>query len=197
MSGSPGMFHQHRCELCRTPLLSYFYCYLSLCISKRDFGMGDKLASDLNARAASSESTEPKQRPRLFQPGQSGNPSGRPPGSRNKTTLAVDALLDGEAETLTRKAIELAKAGDLVALRLCLDRICPPRKDRPVRFDLPELRTAEDAKLAASALLKAVADGDLTPSEASEIGRLLDSYTRILEREEFEKRLIRLEEKAT
>src|SRR5215211_4292561 len=89
--------------------------------------------SGLTARAAGSENTEPKQRPRLFQPGQSGNPSGRPPGSRNKTTLAVDALLDGEAETLTRKAIELAKAGDLVALRLCLDRICPPRKGRHPR----------------------------------------------------------------
>ena len=62
---------------------------------------------------------------------------------------------------------------------------------------LPELRTAEDAKLAASAVVKAVADGELTPSEASEIGRLLDSYTRILESAEFEKRLIRLEEKAT
>ena len=143
------------------------------------------------------ETTGRKQRATRFQPGRSGNPRGRPPGSRNKTTRAIDALLDGEAEALTRKAIELAKAGDLVALRLCLDRICPPRKDRPVRFALPELRTAADAKLAASALLKAVADGDLTPSEASEIGRLLDSYTRILEREEFEKRLIRLEEKVT
>lgn len=143
------------------------------------------------------ETTGRKQRATRFQPGRSGNPQGRPPGSRNKTTRAIDALFDGEAEALTRKAIELAKAGDLVALRLCLDRICPPRKDRPVPFSLPELRTAADAKLAASALLKAVADGDLTPSEASEIGRLLDSYTRILEREEFEKRLIRLEEKAT
>src|SRR5215207_9353524 len=111
--------------------------------------------SGLTARAAGSENTEPKQRPRLFQPGQSGNPSGRPPGSRNKTTLAVDALLEGEAETLTRKAIELAKAGDLVALRLCLDRICPPRKERPVSFALPAMSTAADAKLAASALVKA------------------------------------------
>ena len=143
------------------------------------------------------ETTGRKQRATRFQPGRSGNPRGRPPGSRNKTTRAIDALFDGEAEALTRKAIELAKAGDLVALRLCLDRICPPQKDRPVPFALPELRTAEDAKLAASALLKAVADGELTPSEASEIGRLLDSYTRILEREEFERRLIRLEEKVT
>src|SRR5215211_737744 len=127
--------------------------------------------SGLTARAAGSENTEPKQRPRLFQPGQSGNPSGRPPGSRNKTTLALDALLDGEAEALTRKAIELAKAGDMVALRLCLDRICPPRKDRPVRFDLPTLKTAADAVEAASAIIGAVSHGDLTPSEAAELGK--------------------------
>ena len=67
-----------------------------------------------------------------FKPGTSGNPSGKPAGARNKTTLAVEALLDGEAEYLTRKAIELAKAGDMAALRLCLDRIVPARKDRHV-----------------------------------------------------------------
>src|SRR5215204_3811545 len=131
----------------------------------------------IEQRPPSEDTGRKQKKPQFFQPGRSGNPRGRPPGSRNKTTRAIDALLDGEAEALTRKAIELAKAGDLVALRLCLDRICPPRKDRPVRFALPELATAADAKLAASALLKAVADGDLTPSEASEIGRLLDSYT--------------------
>jgi hypothetical protein len=60
-----------------------------------------------------------------FEPGKSGNPAGKLKGTRNKTTLAVEALLDGEAETITRKAIELAKEGNLTALRLCLDRIAP------------------------------------------------------------------------
>jgi Family of unknown function (DUF5681) len=55
-----------------------------------------------------------------FKPGKSGNPAGKPPGAKNRTTLAVEALLDGEAETLTRKAIELASGGDMQALRLCL-----------------------------------------------------------------------------
>src|SRR3954447_11412696 len=127
----------------------------------------------MNTNRAGPENTGRKQKPQLFGPGQSGNPNGRPQGARNKTTLAIEALLDGEAEALTRKAIELAKAGDLVALRLCLDRICPPRKEWPVFFALPELSTAADAKLAASALVKAVADGELTPGEASELGRLL------------------------
>ena len=133
----------------------------------------------------------PQRRGGRFKPG---NP-GRPKGARHKTTLAIEALLDGEAEVLTRKAIELAKAGDLVALRLCLDRICPPRKERPVSFAMPEMSTAADAKLAASALVKAVADGELTPGEASELGRLLDAFTRVLDAAEFEERISRLEAK--
>ena len=86
-----------------------------------------------------------------FEPGKSGNPAGKLKGTRNRTTLAVEALLDGEAETLTRKAIELAKRGDLAALRVCLDRIVPPRKDRPVKFELPPISSAADAAKAAAA----------------------------------------------
>ena len=132
-----------------------------------------------------------KTRGRPFPPG---NP-GKPKGTRSRITRAVEALLDGEGTALTRKAIELAKAGDLVALRLCLDRICPPRKEWPVSFALAELSTAADAKLVASALVKAVADGELTPGEASELGRLLDAFTRVLDAAEFEERLSRLEAK--
>jgi hypothetical protein len=58
-----------------------------------------------------------------FKPGQSGNPEGRPKGARNRATLAAERLLDGEADTLTRKAIQLAQQGDTTALRLCIDRI--------------------------------------------------------------------------
>src|SRR3954466_10786578 len=111
-----------------------------------------------------------------FELGKSGNPAGKLQGTRNKTTLAVDALLDGEAETITRKAIELAKDGDTVALRLCLDRLAPGRKDRPVASTLPKLDTAADAKVAAAAILQAVADGELTPSEAGELSTLLQNY---------------------
>jgi hypothetical protein len=108
-----------------------------------------------------------------FQPGKSGNPAGKPAGARNKTTLAVEALLDGEAEALTRKAIELAKAGDMAALRLCMDRLAPPRKDRLVMFELPTITCAADAVKASAALFTAVAIGDLTPSEAAELGKLV------------------------
>jgi Family of unknown function (DUF5681) len=131
-----------------------------------------------------------------FKPGESGNPAGKPKGARHKTTLACDALLEGEAEAITRKAIELAKDGDGPALRLCMDRVAPARRDRPVPFTLPTLETAADAKNAAAAIVRAVADGDLTPSEAAESSKLLDNFIRVLEATDVQARLEALERKA-
>jgi hypothetical protein len=126
---------------------------------------------------------------RLFGPG---NP-GRPKGSRNRTTMAMEALLDGEAETLTRKAIDLAKQGDMAALRLCMERIVPPRKDRPVRFKMPNLETAADAVKAAAALVTAVASGDLTPAEAAELSKLVEGFVRAVEQHDVQRRLDKIE----
>ena len=134
-----------------------------------------------------------KQRGRPFAPGQSGNPAGKPRGTRHKATLAMEVLLDGEVESLTRKAVEMALAGDTTALRLCLDRIAPARRDRPVTFDLPELRTAGDAVKAASAILDAVSAGHVTPGEAAELGKLVEAFARTLEVAELEGRISRLE----
>ena len=128
-----------------------------------------------------------------FAPGQSGNPAGKPKGARNKTTLAIEALLEGEADALTRKAIEMAKAGDGPALRMCLDRLAPPRKDAPVCFDLPAIKSVADAVEASSALLCAVAGGDVTPDEAARIMTLLTSHKVLVETGEFERRLEVLE----
>jgi Family of unknown function (DUF5681) len=128
-----------------------------------------------------------------FKPGQSGNPAGKPKGTRNATTVAMEALMDGESEALTRKAIELAKAGDMTAIRLCLERILPPRKDRPVSFTLPTITSAKDALSALSALLTAVSTGELTPSEAAEVGKLVDGYVKATEINELAERLERLE----
>jgi hypothetical protein len=119
--------------------------------------------------------------------------AGRPKGARNKATQAVLALLEGEAEALSRKAIEMALAGDSVALRLCLDRIAPPRKDSPVTFPLPRMTTAQDAAQAAGAIMEAVADGELTPAEAAQVMALVDSYRRTLEVTELEARVAALE----
>ena len=130
-----------------------------------------------------------------FQPGQSGNPAGRPKGARNKATLAAEALLDGEAEEITRKAIEKAKAGDMVAIRLCLDRIAPPRKDRPIEFTLPKMEKASDAAEASAALVDAASTGELTPGETSELMKVVESFARTLQVSDFETRLERLESK--
>ena len=83
-----------------------------------------------------------------FAKGKSGNPNGRPKGSRNAATLALESLLDGQAEALTQKAIKLALGGNLMALRICMDRILPPRKDRPVAFEIPAITGIEDRSLA-------------------------------------------------
>jgi len=131
-----------------------------------------------------------------FQPGQSGNPAGKAKGTRHKATMAAEALLDGEAEGLTRKAVEMALAGDGPALRICLERILPPRKDRPVSFALPEMKTAADAVNAMGAVANAVASGELTPGEAAEFAKLIDTFTRTLETFEFDERLRKLEERA-
>jgi uncharacterized protein DUF5681 len=143
-----------------------------------------------------SEKTGQKQKPQLFKPGQSGNPTGRPKGARNATTLAVEALLDGEGEALTRKAIDLAKSGDMQALKLCMDRIVPPRRDRPLAFALPPIASPGDAATAMGALLKATADGELTPLEAGEVAKLVDTYIRTVETNDLTKRIEQLERTA-
>jgi hypothetical protein len=121
-----------------------------------------------------------------------GNP-GKPAGARHKATQAALALLDGEAGALTRKAVEMAMAGDTTALRLCLERIAPPRRDAPVQFTLPRMETARDAAKAAGAVLEAVAAGELTPTEGAHLMALVETYRRTLETTDLEARVAALE----
>lgn len=136
-----------------------------------------------------------KKQPQGFQPGQSGNPNGRPYGSRNKATLAIERLLDGEAEVLTRKAVELALEGDMQALRLCLERICPPRKSRPIEIELPKVETVEDIAKAHASVIAAMGDGAISPEEASTIAGVLEARRRAIETVELEQRMTALEER--
>lgn len=121
-----------------------------------------------------------------------GNP-GKPKGTRHKATVAALAMLDGQSEALTQQAVTLALEGDTTALRLCLERIVPPRRDAPVQFNLPQMETARDAAKAAGAVLDAVALGDLTPTEGAHIMGLVDTYRRTLEATEIEERVAALE----
>jgi hypothetical protein len=111
---------------------------------------------------------------------------------RHKATLAALAPLDGEAEALTRKAIELALEGD-VALRLTLERIEPPRRDAPIAFSLPSMSSAADASNAMTAVLESTARGDLTPGEAAAVAALVEQYRKTLELTELEARVAALE----
>ena len=129
-----------------------------------------------------------------FQPGRSGNPAGRRPGSRNRASLAAGMLLEGGSVALTRKVIELAKGGDTTALKMCLDRIAPPRKDAPVTLDLPVLTGPETALAGVARAIEAAAAGEITPSEAGAVVGLLESYRLAYETHEIEKRLAALEE---
>jgi hypothetical protein len=130
----------------------------------------------------------------LFEPGQSGNPDGRPRGSRNKTTMAIEKLLQDEAETIVTKAIELAKSGDTALIKLCLSRLSPPRRDRHIPFMLPEMNTPADTLKAVAAITDAVAAGELTPGEAAHLSQLVANYAKALEVVDFEERVSRLEE---
>lgn len=121
------------------------------------------------------ESQGPRRGNPHWVPGVSGNPAGRPKGARNKATVILQAVMEADAEAIGRAAVALAKTGNLAALRLCLARLAPPGRDRRIAFDLPSIDSLADAFRAQAALLDAVAAGDLSPSEAGELGRLVDS----------------------
>jgi hypothetical protein len=131
--------------------------------------------------------TERPPRPGTFRPG---NP-GRPPGCRNKATLAALALLEGEAEALTRRCVEMALAGDATAMRLCLDRLLP--KGRAVRLHLP-LRTLADLDHATGAVAGALAEGAVALDEVATLTGLVEARRRLLETTELERRLAALEQ---
>jgi hypothetical protein len=93
--------------------------------------------------------------------------------------------------------VDMALGGDVTALRLCLERIAPPRRDAPVAFPLPAMTCARDAAHAAAAVLGAVSEGDLTPTEGAHIMALVETWRRTFETTELEARLTALEGAAT
>jgi hypothetical protein len=129
-----------------------------------------------------------------FQPGQSGNPAGRPKGVRAKAALFAEGLFDGEAEELIREAVRMAKAGDIAAMRMCLDRITPRRRDRVAPFELPPLESAASVLAGLAEIAAAVSAGDLSPLEADAMSRVLDRYLRTLEHIDIEQRIAKLEQ---
>jgi hypothetical protein len=119
-----------------------------------------------------------------------GNP-GRPPGSKNRTTLLAAALLEGEAEELVRKAVALAKAGNVAMLKFLLSRILP--RERLITLDLPPMDFADDGVEAHGHIMHAASEGRISPSEAAGLSTLINSYTRAIEMADVVKRLDALE----
>ena len=126
--------------------------------------------------AAPSARPGPKRRPR-GRPFEKGR-GGRPPGARNKATLAAEALFDGEAEALSRRAIGLALEGNTVALRLCIERILPARRERRLDVAIAPIASMDDAAAASSRVIGLLASGEIAPSEARAFGALLDTHLR-------------------
>jgi Family of unknown function (DUF5681) len=142
----------------------------------------------------SEDITNYTENPGHFQKGQSGNPAGRPLGARNRATVAAEALLEGEAERLTREAIERAlDSGDSALLRFCLSRILPPARSRRITLELFEGSHAEAVAASVAATVDAVATGLISPLEASGVAALLEVKRRTIETLDLEQRLAHLE----
>jgi hypothetical protein len=119
--------------------------------------------------------------------------AGRKPGSKNRITVVATALLDGETEDLVRKAVEIAKAGDVSMLKFLLGRILP--RERPIKLDVPAIDFADDAVAALGSILGAVTEGKITPSEGAALASLIDSYSRAIDLADVVKRIDALEAK--
>jgi hypothetical protein len=142
--------------------------------------------ADLSLQRTAKTAGRPRGRP--FEKGRSGNPVGRPRGSTNRTTSAAALLLEGEAEALARKAVELALGGDAAALRLCLDRLVAPRRGRAVELALPVLDSASDVAAAMAAIAAAATNGAITPDEALALSQTVETFIRALDAREAERR---------
>lgn len=136
---------------------------------------------------------EDQNHPTRFKPGQSGNPKGRPKGSRHRITLLAEQMVDGAAEDVVAKVIEYAKKGEPTALKILLDRILPPRKDRPTPFSLPLIEKLSDLPMALGAIANAVAEGQITLAEGVEASRLIENFARVVEMTDLAARIETLE----
>jgi hypothetical protein len=134
-----------------------------------------------------------KQQVSPIEVGESGNPIDRPDGSHSIGSPVIESLLDRASEAITRKLIDKAVDGDTTALRLCVERLLPPRGDRTISFDLPPIESAADALRASSSVLAACAKGALSPNDAAAIMGLIATHVRTIEVAEIEARVSALE----
>jgi hypothetical protein len=141
----------------------------------------------------SDEYTAKAKRGKPFKKGQSGNPTGRPLGARNKATLAAEKLIEGDVDMLTRGMLELAQSGEIKALRYCLDRIIPPLQTEKITFELPSIKSVEEIPAAIAAVISGVAAGKILHQHADVLLRLIATLQKSFGQTEYEQRLSFLE----
>ena len=125
--------------------------------------------------------------------GVSGNPTGKKPGTRHKATQLAEILLDGQTEQLVNKCVEMAIDGDSTAMRICMDRLVPPRKSRPISINLPDTKNASGVAEAQAVVVQAVGEGELTIEEGLVLSNILEARLKSIESSEFDTRLNKLE----
>jgi hypothetical protein len=128
-----------------------------------------------------------------FQKGQSGNPAGRAPGSRNRRTILAEQLFDQRAQGVLEKFFALVDEGDPAMLRLCMDRILPRLRDRPITFELPPMEKAADAAAAMAAVAQGLAEGSLTAREAADLSTVIENFSKTLVATDHEEQITELE----
>ena len=128
-----------------------------------------------------------------FKKGQSGNPNGRPKGSRNRATLLAIAAIEGELDAIVRVVIDAAKAGDMVAARLVVDKLIPPSREVPIAIELPSIREISDCTTVQAMVFDAVASGQLLPDEGKTLSALAENHRRSLETADLSERLSAIE----
>jgi hypothetical protein len=125
--------------------------------------------------------------------GQSGNPAGKKPGTRNKATMMVLSLMEKGAEEIAAAIVDAARAGDLGAARFVLERLVPPVRERPIDIALPSMDTIQGVDQAQRAIIEAVARGELLPGEGSALTGLVEARRKTLETIDLEQRVAALE----
>lgn len=147
-------------------------------------------------KSANSPTTAGKRPPRTaWKKGESGNPAGKPKGTRNRMTNLAIAVLEKDVEAIAGVVTAAALGGDLQAARLVIERLVPPIRERGVSLVLPPIDALEGVSAAQQAILDAVCAGDLLPGEGTTLSGIVEQRRKAIESQELEQRIAALEGK--